>query len=600
MSHKPVIELLAPARDIEVGKAAILAGADAVYIGAPSHGARSSAANSVAKIEELCNMAHQFGARVYATVNTLVYEPEIPEVQKLICELYHAGVDALIVQDLGILRMQIPPIDLHASTQCDIRDPEKAQFLVESGFSRVVPARELGLKEIQAIHEAISPLGGEIEAFCHGALCVSYSGMCRASLALTGRSGCRGECAQICRLPFDLVNDKGETLISGRHLLSLRDMNRLPCLGPMLDAGVRSFKIEGRLKDMDYVVNAVTAYRKALDAAMAPRGLKRSSYGISNPLFKPSLDKEFNRGFTSYFFDKPQKMGSHLTPAFAGEPLGEVKAINGKEIIVTLSKDVTLSNGDGLTYFDSMGKLQGFRVNRAEGDKLWLKDAVSGIRPGMKLLRNLDKAFQDNIIPPKRLISIKIVLRLAGALLCLDLSDERGMAVTATSSLTALERAQTDQKRPRRRLLEKVGGTIYHVREISDLVGNVFIPASVLASLRREAITLLDTAWKCTFTRRRRLKENTEVTLTSAENVSNSLAERFYHDHQAAKIHPAPETSHLTGEVLMTCRYCLRRELDKCLKQGAKPENWFLKAPGMELALKFDCNRCEMKVCNKS
>ncbi len=382
------LELLAPARNADIAIAAIQAGADAIYIGPDSHGARRAAANSVADIARVVEAAHPFGVKVYATVNTIVYDDEIADVERLVRELYRVGVDALIVQDLGLLRADLPPIDLHASTQCDIRTPAKARWLHSLGFSRVVPARELSLDELRAIHEA-DP-GVEIEAFVHGALCVSYSGDCRASAMAGGRSANRGECAQICRLPFNLTDADGNILVRDKHLLSLRDLNRSESIGAMADAGVSSFKIEGRLKEADYVVNAVAHYSRILDRIVAESGgrYERASAGRSRCSFTPDPSKAFNRGFTPYFLTGRAPRGGIAaihTPKAMGENVGTVTASTDRTITARLTAN--LANGDGLGYFDASGKFCGFRLNRVDGNTLY-PAPPQRIPPGPPRFRN--------------------------------------------------------------------------------------------------------------------------------------------------------------------------------------------------------------------
>ncbi|MDE5785816.1 MAG: U32 family peptidase, partial [Duncaniella sp.] len=371
------IELLAPARDLEIARKAIACGADAIYIGPSSHGARAAAGNSLDDISRLVDFAHPFGVRIYATVNTIVYDNEISQVEKLIDRLYRAGVDALIVQDMGILRMNIPPIDLHASTQCDIRSADKARFLASVGFSRVVLARELSAEEISRIFHEVDV---ELETFVHGALCVSYSGDCRASFAATGRSANRGECAQICRLKFDLTDAEGNILAPPKHYLSLRDLNRLPDIARLIEAGASSLKIEGRLKDASYVMNTVAAYRKRIDEVIAASGGRfiRSSYGSGNPGFNPDVNKSFNRNFTSYFFTKPARntcMASLATPKMTGAPVGMVVKCERGAIIINAKEKI--NNGDGLGYFTSEGIFTGFRVNRADGTRIYPATPIS-------------------------------------------------------------------------------------------------------------------------------------------------------------------------------------------------------------------------------
>lgn len=603
------LELLAPARNADTAISAILAGADAVYMGASSHGARKDAANSIDDIRRVTDFAHQFNAKVYATVNTIIYDRELRDVERLITDLYHAGTDALIVQDMGILRMDIPPVELHASTQCDIRSVEKARFLAEVGFTRLVLPRELSLREIEEIHSAVPDT--ELEAFIHGALCVSYSGDCRASFMTGGRSANRGECAQICRLPYTLTDSRGRTLMEDRHLLSLRDLNRSDSLGAMADAGVCSFKIEGRLKEEGYVKNTVAWYSRILDRVVGESGgnYRRLSAGRSNAGFNPSPDKSFNRGFTTYFLSghAPVKgIASFDTPKATGTPVGKVKRCEGKVIIAELSAQ--LANGDGLGYFDGEGRFQGFRLNRAEGQRLYPASPRT-IAPGTVLYRNRDKEWDDAISSARttRTISVDMVLRTVGSdRLALELTDECGTSVTATATVGQLQQALTPQEAPRRQLLGKLGGTIYRVGKIIDLAGGVFIPASALAGLRREAVALLDRARIMTHRFGLRRPENPDAVCQSAslsyrDNVANHLAEEFYRSHGVTEIVPAVEVESPDDETLvMTTRYCLRREAGKCLltPQGRQwPDTpLYLRSGNISLRVEFDCRRCGMRI----
>ena len=601
------LELLAPARNADIAVSAILAGADAVYMGASSHGARKEAANSLDDIRRVVDTAHPYGAKVYATVNTIIYEHELGEVERLIHGLYQAGVDALIVQDMGILRLDIPPIELHASTQCDIRTPDKARFLAEAGFSRLVLARELSLSEIEAIHRAVPHT--ELEAFIHGALCVSYSGDCRASCMTGGRSANRGECAQICRLPYTLTDARGRVLVENKHLLSLRDLNRSDSIGAMAEAGVDSFKIEGRLKEEGYVKNTVAWYSRILDRVVEQSDgrYRRLSYGRSMVGFNPSPDKSFNRGFTNYFLSgkAPVKgIASLDTPKAVGTPVGKVKKCDGKIIIAELT--APLANGDGLAYFDATGRFQGFRLNRADGAKLY-PATPRFIPAGTILYRNRDKEWDDAISSAKtsRTIKVDMVLRTVGNdSLALELTDERGNSVAHCVTVGPLTTAVTPQEGPRRQVLGKLGGTIYRAGNIIDLVGQYFIPASQLTALRREAVELLDRAQRMTYPYRYRLKENTEypcpvTTLTIHDNVANSKAEEFYRSHGVTAITPAAEVKRPEGDtVVMTTRYCLRRELGKCLKtpQGNTWQDGplYLSNDTVRMRVDFDCARCGM------
>lgn len=601
------IELLAPARDIDIARKAIECGADAIYIVPSSHGARAAAGNSVDDIARLVDFAHPFGVKIYATVNTLVYDNEIPSVEKLVRDLYRAGVDALIVQDMGILRMDIPPIDLHASTQCDIRTVEKARFLASLGFSRVVLARELSVDEIARIHREVDV---ELESFIHGALCVSYSGDCRASFAATGRSANRGECAQICRLKFDLTDGDGNILAPARHYLSLRDLNRLSDVGRLIDAGASSLKIEGRLKDESYVMNTVAAYRNRIDKVIADSDGKyiRSSFGTSNHGFIPDVNKSFNRGFTSYFFNKPDcntRMASLATPKMTGLPIGKVVRTE-RGAIVTDSK-TSLSNGDGLGYFTSDGIFTGFRVNRVDGKRLF---PASSVNPpvGTVLYRNRDKAFDDMIsaAEPERKIIVEFHLKKISGGIAMTSTDSRGLSATANLLLEDIQQAKSPQLDARRRVLSKLGDTIYTLGTVDDRLGEIFIPASLLSALRRDTISALDTTALATYSFRYRGKEKFDVplpseTITIHDNVANRLAREFYLSHGAKEIAPAMEVAEKNRDEshVMTTRYCLRRELDACLlgpNASRLPKDIFLQSPGIRLRLCTDCKNCMMNI----
>lgn len=603
------LELLAPARDALTAIEAVRHGADAVYIGASSHGARHSAANTVSDIARVTEYAHQFGARVYVTLNTLIYDDETASVEQLVRELYRAGVDALIVQDLGLLRMDIPPIALHASTQCDIRTPAKARFLADAGFSQLVLPRELSLEEIKEIKDAVG--GTPLEAFVHGALCVSYSGDCQASLISTGRSANRGECAQICRLPFDLIDGTGRTVMRGKHLLSLRDLNRLNSLSDMASAGVSSFKIEGRLKDTAYVKETVGAYRKALDRLIAanPDRYCRSSYGESVLTFTPDVSLAFNRGFTQYFL-KETRPGAHSlatfdSPKSTGEYVADVSlATTGKRIVVKANKE--LHNGDGVGYFDENGTFRGFRVNRVEGNTLIAASEVT-LPKGTRLYRNLDAGRRALLAAESanRKVSVSFVLRRLPWGLALDVEDERGCSVTVTSELVT-EEARTPQADRHRRELERVGDTIYRVSEVTDLAKEAFIPASVLSTLRRDALALLDSSRRATYRydyrRAEKAGEFPHRQLTYHDNVANSHAAAFYSEHGAHASTPALEVAkqNINGPLrVMTTRYCLRRELGACLKTAAGKrlrEPLTLRSATRDFTLEFDCRSCRMHV----
>ncbi len=593
------IELLAPARDASVAISAINHGADAVYIGAYSHGARAAAANSVADIGTVCDYAHCFGARVYVTINTIVYESELRNVEKLIDELYRAGVDALIVQDLGLLRLDIPPISLHASTQCDIRTPQRARFLQDLGFSQLVLPRELTLEEIGAMRQAVSV---PLEAFVHGALCVSYSGDCRASLLCGGRSANRGECAQICRLPYDLIDGKGNVVIKDKHVLSLRDLNRLSELNDLITSGISSLKIEGRLKDETYVKNVVSAY----DTALRQLGVSRTSQGHVERTFVPDVKRSFNRGFTkSFLFTGNPAAGSLAnfnTPKSTGPVVATVAAIKGKRIEL---KDVRepLHNGDGLNF-----GAHGFRVNKVENlTVIFTQEPVERLRPGMELRRNYDKKFADTLSVATsgvRYIGLSLTLRRAGDLIVLEDADG-----TAATLETARQEARTPQEDARKRVISKLGNTIYRLDNLNDRLGDEFVSASQLTELRRAFVEMKAAADASRFTRPLRKPENAETvwpegtSLTFHSNVGNSLAEEVYRAHGVkGKIEPALEVhnTHKPNTEVMCTRYCIRRELGACLRT-AKGKEWqeplSLRSAGLPpIQIHFDCAKCQMRL----
>ena len=606
-NKKRCIELLAPARDANVALQAIKCGADAVYMGAENFGARASAGNSVEDIAQVVEFAHKYGARVYVTINTIIFDNELDAVEQLIWRLYEVGVDALIVQDMSLLRMKLPPIELHASTQCDTRDVAKARFLQEIGFSQIVVARELSLKEINEIYKGIDV---PIEAFVHGALCVSYSGDCQASCIAMGRSANRGECAQMCRLPYTLYDGAGNVLIADKHLLSLRDMNRSDYIKEMLEAGVSSFKIEGRLKDVGYVKNIVAYYRNKIDEVISqnPERYCRASYGKSLLNFDPSPVKSFNRGFTSYFLNgKHSSIASIDTPKSIGTRVAVVKHCRGNELVVALEE--TLANGDGLGYFNSKGEFCGFRLNRISGNKLYSASKVD-LKVGTILYRNSDKAWIDKMhdeVGVSRVIELKMHLQQHDGKLILTVEDERGCKVDAVFD-ASYDIAQTPQEEARKRVLQKLGNTIYTVASIKDDWGNVFIPASKLTDLRRKAIEALDEQWKNVDRRNHRRMENANCMLPQGnklsyhDNVANRLAEEFYRQHGATTIEHAVEVDRKAAGreiVVMTTRYCLRREMGYCLKtsQGARWKSpLHITSANHRFRLDFDCSKCEMKV----
>ena len=603
------IELLSPAKNLECGLEAIRHGADAVYIGAPKYGARAAAGNSLDDLRQLADYAHQFGARVYVTLNTIVYDDELAEVEALVWQLYRIGIDALIVQDMALLTMNLPPIELHASTQTDNRTPEKVQFLHSVGFSQVVLARELSLDDIAKIHSAC-PV--PLEAFVHGALCVSYSGQCYASQACFGRSANRGECAQFCRLPFTLEDADGRIIERDRHLLSLKDMNRSAHLEAMMDAGVRSFKIEGRLKDVTYVKNITAYYRQAIDKILFRRPeYRRASQGVSTYTFTPQPDKSFNRGFTDYYITgRRTDVTSFATPKSVGEPIGHVKEVGRGFITVSSAK--ALHNGDGLCYIDERGLLQGFRVNRVEGTRLFLKDMPRTLRARTPLFRNYDQEFERLLSRPSAERRIPVTMRLYEVPFgfALTLADAQGRQ--ATVSLTCdKEPARTEQRAGIETQLAKLGGTILMAERVDiDFTANWFIPSSVVADMRRRAVDAYERVCKLK-NENSKLRVNTtapsvQSTISGGQlsylaNIANQRAEDFYRAHGAVQVSPAFELNAPKGATLMFCRHCLRYAMGWCPRNGGVKSPYrepytLVSADGRRFALEFDCKQCIMMV----
>ena len=609
-NQKIKLELLAPAKNAQIAIEAIKHGADAVYMGASKYGARASAGNQLEDIKNAVDYAHKFNARIYVTVNTILFEDELKDVEKLIHQLYQIGVDALIVQDMGILRMDLPPIPLHASTQCDLRIPEKAEFLEQCGFSQLVMARELTLAEIRAIRDKVKV---PLEAFIHGALCVSYSGRCGISYACMKRSANRGECAQVCRLSYNLEDENGKVIVKNKHLLSLKDMNQSQNLEDMILAGVSSFKIEGRLKDEDYVKNVVAFYSQKLNKFIVANSDKyeRSSSGTVEYSFTPKLGKVFNRSFTSYFLKNRtlangESIASINTPKSIGEYVGKILFTKGNTIKISTSQK--LANGDGLSYFNKQGEYSGFRINRVAGDTVYCSQPVN-IEKGTKLYRTYDKEFNDilNKNSAERRISINMSLGYNNQVLTLELHDERNNSVTVSYvTQEPLEKAKTEQTLRQEDVLRKLGNTIYEAKDVKTL-GEYFIPNSILAELRREGIERLDSAQKMNYKFEYRKTENRDFafytdTLTSVDNVSNSLSAKFYREHGVENITNAIETPNYRfngNEVLMHTRYCVLRELGYCRKDNKSiklSQTLYLVNDGVKMRVETDCKNCEMKL----
>ena len=595
------IELLAPAKNLECGIAAIDHGADGVYIGAPKFGARAAAVNSLEDIAALVEYAHLYNARIYVTVNTILKDEELQETEKMIWALFHAGVDALIVQDMGITGLNLPPIPLHASTQMDNRTVEKVRFLAAAGFRQVVLARELSLREISKIHEACPDV--PLEIFVHGALCVSYSGQCYVSQACFGRSANRGECAQFCRLPFSLVDAEGRVIVKDKHLLSLKDLNQSDELEALLDAGASSFKIEGRLKDVSYVKNVTAAYRRKLDAIFARRKeYVRASSGSCRYAFNPQLDKSFSRGFTHYYLHgRTKDVFSFDTPKSLGEEMGTMKEARGNYLTVAGLK--SFNNGDGVCYIDEQGRLQGFRINRVEGNKLYPQE-MPRIKPRTVLYQEFEKILARK--SSERRIAVFVRLTDTPFGFALTLTDEDDNSVTL-SLAREKEPARTPQEENLKTQLAKFGNTPFEAVRIDiDFAGNWFLPASVLADFRRQAVEKLISARRINYRRELFVLKPTahafpQSTLTYLGNVMNGQAVSFYAGHGVASIAPAFERAPAEKAVLMFCKHCLRYSMGWCpvhqRERSPYREPYYLvSTDGKRFRLEFDCKNCQMKV----
>ena len=623
------LELLSPARDVGIAREAILHGADAVYIGGPSFGARHNACNEVSEIAELVKFARRYHARVFTTINTILHDDELEPARTLIHQLYDAGVDALIVQDLGVLELDIPPIELHASTQTDIRTLARAKFLDQAGFSQLVLARELNLQEISAI---AAETDAAIEFFIHGALCVAFSGQCNISHAQTGRSANRGDCSQACRLPYTLKDDQGRVVAFEKHLLSMKDNNQSANLRALVEAGVRSFKIEGRYKDMGYVKNITAYYRQLLDEILEDRtDLARASSGRTAHFFVPDPDKTFHRGSTDYFVtDRKVDIGAFDSPTFTGLPVGQVEKVGKRDFIAVTEEP--LSNGDGLNVLVKR-EVVGFRANVAElksefeedGQKRYryrvepneMPEGLFRLRPNHPLSRNLDHNWQQALLKTsaERRIGVRWQAELREQRLQLTVTSEEGVSVSV-----ALDGPFGAANKPEqaldglRDLLTQLGTTEYHALDVSlDAPQAFFVPNSQLKALRREAIERLTAARVAAHPRGSRKAESCpppvypESHLSFLYNVYNQKARDFYHRHGVQLIDAAYEAHEEPGEVpVMITKHCLRFSFNLCPKQAKGVTGVRTKVAPMQLVhgdevltLKFDCKPCEMHVVGK-
>ena len=625
------LELLAPARDADIGIAAFQHGADAVYIGAPAFGARASASNSLSDIERLCKEAHRYHGRVFITLNTILRDDELEDARRLAWSVYEAGADVLIVQDMGLLELDLPPIQLHASTQTDIRTPEKARFLQDVGFSQMVLARELTLEQIADIRAATDPQRLTLEFFIHGALCVAYSGQCFISHAHTGRSANRGDCSQACRLPYEVRDAQGRIVAHDKHVLSLKDNNQSANLTALVEAGVRSFKIEGRYKDMAYVKNITAHYRLLFDQLLESRpDLAPSSHGHCTFSFTPDPDQNFNREFTDYFVHgRKEDIGAFDTPKNPGRPIGWVEKVAADHLVFQSDDAQTeLHNGDGLCYLNLQNELVGLPINRVEAlgaNGLWKlipKDPIGSyadLRNGLRVNRNRDMAWVRNLEKKSsdRRIGVWMKLTESAQGLRLTLTDEAGTEAHAECEMTWQAPQNPDQAQDKLVAgLSRMGETLFDPIQVAvDLPRPWFVPPSQLNQLRREAVLALEQARMAALPKLPRSHPidppvpYPEDSLSYLANVFNHKARDFYARHGVKVIDAAYESHEELGEVsLMITKHCVRYSLSLCPKQakGVTGVQGTVRAEPMQLingkeklTLKFDCKPCEMHVIGK-
>jgi putative protease len=619
------LELLAPAKTAAIAREAILHGADAVYIGGPSFGARDKAGNSIEDIAELVKYAHRFHAKIYVTLNTILHDSELEAARKLAQDCYDIGVDALIVQDMGLLELDLPPIDLHASTQCDIRTPEKAKFLADVGFSQLVLARELTIEEIKAVRAAV-PADTVIEHFIHGALCVAYSGQCYISHAHTGRSANRGDCSQACRLPYTLEDSKGQIVAFEKHLLSVKDNNQSANLRALIDAGVRSFKIEGRYKDAPYVKNITGHYRRLLDEILNERPeLHAASSGKTRLLFTPNPDKTFHRGATDYFTQgRKANIGAFDTPTFVGLELGSVTKLGDKWFEMESNED--LANSDGLNYLHKR-EVIGLQANVVERmGKVWRvfpnepMHTLAGLRVGLAISRNRDHAWEMtlNKKSAERKIAVSAVFAETADGFALTLQDEDGISVTTNAAFEKQPaKNPAEAESSVREQLARFGNTDFELDGLKvEWLQPLFAPSSLLNKLRRDAVEQLEAARLAAhqpLPRKAAVEPPAhypEESLSYLANVYNSAAQAFYTRHGVKLIEAAYEQHREAGEVsLMITRHCIRYSLSLCPRQAkgvigvqgqVRAEPMTLVNGSEKLRLEFDCKKCEMHVMGKA
>ena len=607
-----ILELLAPARNADIGIAAIDCGADAVYMAGEEFGARKDAGNSMEDVARLCGYAHRFGARIFLTVNTILFDGELERAHRLMLEAQEAGVDAFIVQDAAVKQWDDIKVPLHASTQCAIRTPEDARFQESLGYSRLVVERETSLETLKSIRKAVDC---ELEFFVHGALCVCYSGQCYLSEHLAGRSANRGACVQACRSLYDLMDDSGRVLVRNKALLSLKDYRLLDRLGDLAEAGVCSFKIEGRLKNASYVKNVVREYSMALDALVAtqPEHWRRASFGRVSGGFTPATDRTFNRGYTELWLDgKRGRWSSMDAPKSMGEYVGTVRSVRaergGCSIVLSPSDGVRLGNGDGFA-FAGKGGIVGFRGDVCEGNTIRCKP-VEGLRSGLKLYRNINSAFERELERnmPRREIGVALEVSISGKYnidITATSEDGRQVSCPFKSDLDTAENRERQEAMIREQLSKRSGHYLFSVEKLEIQTPGGSLPllsASLLNSIRRLVASDLD-ALPCGRLPMAAGRKDTSVkvgntALSYKYNVSNTAARALYEARGAESIEPAYELAHRKDAELMRTRYCVRYELGMCpVHQGAKESRpLFLLNNGRRLALHFDCAKCEMTV----
>lgn len=599
---KTKIELLAPAKDVQIGIDAINHGADAVYIGGPSFGAREKAANPIADIEKLCRHASRFDARVYVTLNTILYDDELEQARRIAYDCWNAGADALIVQDMALLQIDMPPIALHASTQCNNMTLEKVKFLEEVGFNQVVLGRELSLEQI---HEIRRQTTIPLEFFVHGALCVCQNGQCYMSQQIGGRSANRGACAQPCRLPWNLVDDKGNVMIANRHLLSLKDLNNSRHLEELADAGISSFKIEGRMKEADYVKNITAYYRQQLDKLFTRRpDFEPASRGRCTCGFEANPEKSFSRGFTDYFINGRQpNIGSPYTPKSMGEYIGTVSRLSRTDFDVNTTQ--TLHNGDGLCFLDADKNLQGLRVDVVRGNRVQ-PNKMNGLFNGAEIYRNYDIVWQKQVDNSKgsRQIDIELTLgetpngyELIGKVDGFELSEQ-----TDSEKIVATNPEKADDSI--RRKMMQWGDTIFNPTKLAiSFAKPYFIQASVLGTLKRNLAGSLANALEEQHrnSRPQFMKKGTEFPIAQLDytfNVANAKAEEFYRECGATTLQGCPEVEHQSRPIrVMRTKHCIRYSNGLCPKQTGKPTPpLFIENEKGRFRLEFDCVNCVMEI----